>query len=71
MGTDNVTLIEFAFVVGDNIGARSHMRRDENIRPIIGPFRVVFVVIGRRRYLLHLLWILFFPHYTYTLHSSI
>jgi hypothetical protein len=33
----------------DDLGTRSHVRRDEDIGPVIGPSSVVFVVEGSRR----------------------
>ena len=62
--TDDVTLVKLAFVVVDDVGARGQVRGDEYVGPILGPSRVVVVVVRTRRYLLNLLRIFFFPHYS-------
>ena len=56
--TDHVELVEFALVVLDDLGGRSHVRRDQDIGPVILPLSVVIVVIGCRRNLLQSLGII-------------
>jgi hypothetical protein len=62
--TDDVALVELVLEVGDDVGARGHVGRDEDVRPVVGPSGVVLVVVGRRRNSLHPLRILLslFPH---------
>lgn len=64
--TDDVTLVELALEVDDDVGARGHVGRDEDVRPVVGPSGVVLVVVGRRRNSLHPLRILrsLFPHFS-------
>lgn len=38
--------------MGDDVRAGGHVRRDEDVGPVVGPSGVVLVVVGRRRYLL-------------------
>lgn len=45
-GTNDVTLVELAFVMIDNIGARRQVRRDKDVGPVIRPLRIVFIVVG-------------------------
>ena len=64
--TDDVTLVELALEVDDDVGARGHVGRDEDVRPVVGPSGVVLVVVSRRRNSLHPLRILrsLFPHFS-------
>jgi len=43
--THDVALVELALEVVEDVGARSHVRRDEDVGPVICPSRVVLVVI--------------------------
>lgn len=43
--THNVALVELALEVGNDVVTRGHVGRDENVVPVIGPSRVVVVVV--------------------------
>jgi len=43
--THNVALVELALEVGNDVVARGHVGRDENVAPVIRPSRVVVVVV--------------------------
>lgn len=62
--TDDVALVELALEVDDDVRARGHVGRDEDVRPVVGPSGVVLIVVGRRRNSLHFLRIFLslFPH---------
>ena len=51
-------MVEFALVVLDDLGARSHVRRDQDVGPVISPSSVVIVVVRCRRNLLQSLGII-------------
>ena len=54
VGTHDVSLVELALVVVDDVGAGGEVRRHEDVGPVAGPARVALVVV-RRRPLLRLL----------------
>ena len=56
VGTHDVSLVELALVVVDDVGAGGEVRRPEDVGPVAGPARVALVVVRRcRRPLLRLL----------------
>lgn len=55
----DVALVELALEVVDDIGAGGHVGRYEDVGPVVSPSGIVLIVVGRRRYSLHPLRILF------------
>ena len=49
VGTHDVSLVELALVVVDDVGAGGEVRRHEDVGPVAGPARVALVVVRRRR----------------------
>lgn len=62
--THDVSLVKLALVMINNIRARRHVWRNQNVRPIISPSGIVLVVVWCCRCPLKPLGIiLFFPHF--------
>ena len=59
-GYYDVALVEFLLEVVDDVGARGHVWRDEDVAPIIGPSGIAVVVVRQRCFFLRPLR--FFPH---------
>lgn len=55
----DVALIELALEVVDDIGVGGHVGRYEDVGPVVGPSGIALIVVGRRRYSLQPLSILF------------
>ena len=49
VGTHDVSLVELALEVVDDVGAGGEVRRHEDVGPVVGPARVALIVVRRRR----------------------